>query len=141
MAERTAEQFDELVDETCRFLADIARAKRLTSYTELNTVLAQRTGQPAFDFAQAAERSRIALVLRDACLREIEKGGRYMLTSIVTYLGANDAGPGFFALAVELGDKLDRPLRERASKDAKLTFWVEQTQAVFDAYAKRTTRA
>ena len=63
MAERTAGEFEELVDECHRFLQEVARAKRLTSYTEVNAVLARRTGQPMFDFRQIEERNQLARVL------------------------------------------------------------------------------
>ena len=141
MVERTAEEIDELVDECHQFLKEVARRKGLTSYTELNAVLARRTGQPMFDFQQAEERNRIARVLETANAREMEGGAYYMLTALVKYLNDNNAGPGFFALAQRLGDKLDHKLHEHASSEAKLVFWATQCEAAHAAYARRRTTA
>ena len=54
-----------------------------------------------------------------------------MLSSLVIYLGANDAGPGFYTLAEQMG-----LMPKGASKTAKERFWVEQMNQVFALYEK-----
>ena len=52
-----------------------------------------------------------------------------LISVLVQYLNANDAGPGFYDLATR--KHLPRP---RPSQDEKLTFWVQHVNAVC-AYA------
>ena len=54
---RTAEEWDQLTDAGLDFLLERARMRRVTSYTELNTVIANRTGLRPFDFERADERA------------------------------------------------------------------------------------
>ena len=54
-----------------------------------------------------------------------------MLSSLVIYLDANDAGPGFYTLAEQMG-----LLPQGASKAAKERFWVEQVTRVFQHFQK-----
>lgn len=56
-------QWDELIGEAVGFLEDQARLARLTTYTELNTVLAQRTRRRSFDFSQDSERAAMGSLL------------------------------------------------------------------------------
>ena len=49
---REESEWQELVEATGQFLAEQARLARLTTYTEVNTVLHQRTGHRRFDFNQ-----------------------------------------------------------------------------------------
>ncbi|MGW0551942.1 hypothetical protein [Streptomyces altiplanensis] len=44
-----------------------------------------------------------------------------MLSALVHYLNANDAGPGFYGLAQQLG-----LLPAKASPAAKMEFWIDQ---------------
>ena len=50
---RPAHEWDELADACLEFLLEIARY-RLTTHTELNEVLVQRTGLPGFNFVPEA---------------------------------------------------------------------------------------
>jgi hypothetical protein len=54
---------------------------------------------------------------------------RLLISVLVQYLNANDAGPGFYDLATR-----KHLLRRRTSQDEKLTFWVQHLNAVC-AYA------
>lgn len=54
-----------------------------------------------------------------------------MISALVTYLDANDAGPGFYALAQQLGE-----LSRGASSGAKWEFWVSQVKAVHEHYSR-----
>jgi hypothetical protein len=55
-----------------------------------------------------------------------------MLSSLVMYLDANDASPGFYALAAETG-----LLPRGASKQQKEAFWVGQVHEVFRRFGSR----
>lgn len=54
---------------------------------------------------------------------------RLLISVLVQYLNANDAGPGFYDLAAR-----KHLLRARPSQDERLTFWVQHVNAV-SAYA------
>lgn len=127
---RDEDEWKELVEETVDFLADQARLARLTTYTELNTVLAQRTGHRPFDFAQASERAAMGSLLGAAVDRTLSDCSA-MISAIVIYLNANDAGPGFYKLATELG-----LLVHGASTVQKEAFWTEQVSRVHGHYAQ-----
>ena len=129
---RTREEWARLVDGGSRFLIERARLERPTSYTELNSVLARRTGIREFDFERADERAAMGHLLGLIVERNMPES-RLMLSAIVNYLGENDAGPGFYAFAQELG-----LLSKRATAAEKWEFWAEQSSAVF-AYYKRPT--
>lgn len=130
MYTRDEVEWDELVEEAIGFLSDQARLARLTTYTELNTVLAQRTGQRPFDFSQDSGRAAVGSLLGSAVDRTLAESGA-MLSSIVIYLNANDAGPGFYKLATELG-----LLTPQASTVQKEAFWTSQVKQVHDHYAR-----
>jgi hypothetical protein len=55
---------------------------------------------------------------------------RLMISALVTYLDDNDAGPGFYVLAQQLGD-----LPRSASATARFDFWVSQVKALHHHYA------
>jgi ethanolamine transporter EutH len=52
-----------------------------------------------------------------------------MLSSIAIYLDANDAGPGFYHLAQEMG-----LLPKNASKLTKERFWVDQMNTAIEYF-------
>jgi hypothetical protein len=107
------------------FLVSQARLQRTTSYTEMNAVLARRTGVREFDFDLDGERHAMGELLGQ--LSERSFGETSLLISVlVQYLNANDAGPGFYQLA-----QRKKLLRPHASADEKLTFWVSQLNAVY----------
>jgi hypothetical protein len=106
------------------FLVERARLAKLTSYSELNVTFTRRTGLPGFDLSRQDERAAIAPLLGLIVERNRPATG-LMVSALVTYLDANDAGPGFYALAQQLGD-----LSRGASASVKLDFWVSQVEPV-----------
>lgn len=70
----------------------------MTSYTDLNAVLARRTGLKSFDFEQADDRAAVGHLLGLIVKRDHPTSG-LMISALVHYLDANDAGPGFYVLA------------------------------------------
>lgn len=154
-------EWDQLTEAGTKFLIERARLGKVTTYTELNFTLERRTGCRPFDFELPAERAAMGhllglIVLRDhdrdrdherdherdrdhECDHERDHESdpaapRLMLSALVHYLGANDAGSGFYELAKELG-----LLPPKASKTAKEEFWIRQINALYHRYG--ATRA
>lgn len=120
---RQDDEWQALVRAGKNFLQQRAGLGRDTSYTEMSATLARRTGYPAFDFSQQVERAGMGYLLGRIVTETYGSVGA-MLSSLVIYLDANDAGPGFYQLAQEMGI-----LKKGASKLAKEKFWVEQMNA------------
>jgi hypothetical protein len=121
--------WDEMAEAGEAFLVERARLGRLTSYTELNATLVRRTGLPGFDFSRQDERAAMGHLLGLIVERNRPVTG-LMISALVTYLDANDAGPGFYALAQQLGD-----LPRGASVSSRFDFWVSQVKALHHHYA------
>lgn len=113
---REESEWQELVRATAEFLAEQARMRHLTSYTEVNTVLRQRTGRRAFDFNQDAERVALGALLGEVAIAKLPEVGVFVSATVV-YLDQNDAGPGLFRLASSL-EMLD----VKPTTDQKLAF-------------------
>ena len=126
---RSDDEWDAVIDEAIGFLKDQARLRRVTSYTELNAALGQR-GHKMFDFTQEIERQAVGAVLSNVTQKTLGESG-VMLSSIVVYLDRNDAGPGFYSLAIKLG-----LLPNTATADDKLAFWSGQVGKVHDLYTR-----
>ena len=122
-------EWDALVDAGLAFLIERARLRKVTSYTELNTTLARRTGARPFDFEQDGERRAMGALLEAIGERNRPETG-VMITALVNYLDQNDAGPGFYAYAQRIGF-----LRKGATADERLDFWASQISAVHAHYA------
>lgn len=131
---RSDAEWDRLTDEGLRFLRERARLERTTSYTELNATLHNRTGARLFDFSLDVERAAMGHLLGCIVERDRPESG-HMISALVSYLGENDAGPGFFKLAQQYG-----LLPRGAGADAKLTFWSSEVAAIYQHY-KPTSQA
>jgi hypothetical protein len=125
MFDRSDDEWDAIVDDTVDILADQARLRRITSYSDVNSALARR-GHRAFDFAVQSDRTAMGAVLGDVVKQTIGDT-RVMLSAIVAYIDRNDAGPGFYNLAVQLG-----LLPNTATSDDKLVFWSGQVAKVHE---------
>ena len=95
------------------FLIERAKLGKVTSYTELNATLARRTGARPFDFERDGERRAMGALLEAIGERDRPASG-VMITALVSYLGENDAGPGFYDYAQRIGF-----LRKGVTADAK----------------------
>ncbi|MGW2273949.1 hypothetical protein [Streptomyces yangpuensis] len=113
-----------------RFLVERAELQKVTTYTEMNSVLTRRTGLPSFDFERADERAAMGHLLGRVVERDYPESN-LMISALVHYLGANDAGPGFYALAQQLG-----LLPKGSSPMAKLEFWIGQVNCLHDRHAR-----
>ncbi|GGV69653.1 hypothetical protein GCM10010294_26830 [Streptomyces griseoloalbus] len=132
---REDSEWDCLVDSGREFLVERAKLGKLTSYTELNVTLARRTGCRLFDFERADERAAMGhllglIVERDQQIAPSDPP--LMLSALVNYLTANDAGPGFYQLAKEL-----QLLPMSASKDEKDRFWIKQVRRLYERHGAR----
>lgn len=127
--------WDELTRVGLEFLVEQARLGRLTSYTELNATLVRRTGVPGFDFSRADERAAMGHLLY--LIVELNRPVTgLMISALVTYLDANDAGGGFYSYAQDLG-----MLPRNASPMQKLDFWARQVKALHEHYATGQLRS
>ncbi|GAA3616643.1 hypothetical protein ACG5V6_04935 [Streptomyces chitinivorans] len=136
---RADSEWDLLVDAGREFLIERAKLGKLTSYTELNVTLARRTGCRAFDFERADERAAMGhllglIVERDQQLTPSDPP--LMLSALVNYLTANNAGPGFYQLAKEL-----QLLPMSASEDEKFSFWIKQVKRLHERHGASSTPA
>jgi hypothetical protein len=121
--------WDELAQVGLEFLVERARLRKLTSYTELNATLVQRTGLPGFDFSRADERAAMGHLLY--LIVELNRPATgLMISALVSYLDANDAGSGFYGYAQDLG-----MLPRNTSAMQKLEFWAGQVKALHEYYA------
>ncbi|MFD9691843.1 hypothetical protein ACFXPX_34390 [Kitasatospora sp. NPDC059146] len=127
---RTELEWNELAEAAHDHLAEVARAGGLTTYTKLSAALVERTGQPGFDFSRADHRAAVGYLLWRVTT-DGRTGQEPMLSALVRYEGMNDAGPGFYGLAQELG-----LLSLGASRAEKDTFWSGQVGALHTAYAR-----
>src|SRR6266545_3723998 len=121
---RDDDTWDRLAEAGLDFLIDRARRKRTTSYTELNAVLVRRTGITGFDFERADERAAMGHLL-GLIVDRIYPDTRLMISALVQYLDANDAGPGFYTYAKQLG-----LLAQGASRQQQWEFWIEHVAAL-----------
>lgn len=129
---RDEQDWEQLADAGLAFLVERARLGKLTSYTELNATLVRRTGLPGFDFSRADERAAMGHLLYLIVDRN-RPATNLMISALVTYLDANDAGTGFYAFAKELGE-----LPHDASAELKLEFWIRQVNALYQHYSPRS---
>lgn len=126
---RSDDEWDALLDSAIIVLKGHASRRQMTSYGELNAELVRQTGQPAFDFSTERDRTAMGKLLGQVVNRTRDES-RGMLSAIVAYIDRNDAGPGFYKLAVQLG-----LLPQSATADDKLAFWSEQVARVHNYYA------
>lgn len=126
---RSDEAWKQLTDAGLKFLVERAQLRKVTTYTEMNSVLARRTGLPGFDFEQADERAAMGYLLGLVVEQDYPKS-RLMISALVHYLSANDAGPGFYTLAQQLG-----LLPKGSSATARLEFWIGQVNSLHDLHS------
>jgi hypothetical protein len=129
---RSEEDWDQLADAGLAFLVERARLAKLTFYTEFNATLERRTELPGFDFGPADERAAMGHLLYLIVERN-RPATDLMISALVTYLGANDAGTGFTHFVQEMG-----LLPRNVSGDSKYDLWVGQVSALHQYYARRS---
>ena len=130
---RSDDEWDRMVDDAISFLTEQAQSKRITNYSDLNSALV-RAGHVPFDFGLERDRAAVGAVLGGAVQRTIDDS-KVMLSAIVSYIGQNDPGPGYYKFATELG-----LLPNTATADDTLAFWARQVKAVHERYARPVGR-
>ena len=58
-----------------------------------------------------------------------ETDQKLMLSALVIYIDANDAGPGFYSLAADLG-----LLSRQATRSEREAFWTQQVSTIHERY-------
>lgn len=132
---RADSEWDLLVDVGRDFLVERAKLGKVTSYTEFNVTLARRTGCRAFEFERADERAAMGHLLGlivEQDQADAPSEPPLMLSALVNYLDANDAGPGFYQLAKQL-----QLLPMSASKGEKFGFWIQQMKLLYERHGAR----
>jgi hypothetical protein len=130
---RAQADWDILTEAGEEFLIERAHLGKLTSYTELNATLERRTGLRRFDFELQAERAAMGHLLGLIVMERNHPATDLMISALVIYLDGNDAGPGFYRLAQDLG-KLPPGMLSLRTKEE---FWVSQVKALYAYYRKR----
>ncbi|TDD62085.1 hypothetical protein E1263_05430 [Kribbella antibiotica] len=90
--------------------------------------MVHRTGCRPFDFEQAADRAAVGYLLGRIVERNYSRTG-LMLSALVRYIDANEAGPGFSQLAQQM-NLLDK----NASRSDKHDFWIGQVTQLHVQY-------
>ena len=124
---RTEAEWADLEDAGWDFL--IGRARQpypVTTYTEMNAVLAHRTGQPPWNFEYQADRTAMGELLgrltdRSFAETKDHPGGALMISALCMYIDQNNIGKGFYSKAAELR----LIASEHLSPAAKDAFWVQ----------------
>jgi hypothetical protein len=113
------------------FLIERAHMRRTTSYTEFNAALVNRTGAAGFDFDLDADRAAVGALLGQISESAAAETGGLLISALVQYLDANDAGPGFYTLARSKG------LAVPASPGDRQLFWASHVGHVHRHFARR----
>ena len=131
---RSDEEWTRLVDVGKKFLIERATMQRTTSYTELNAALINRTDTAGFNFDLEADRAAIGQLLGQISEETVAETGGLLISALVQYLDANDAGPGFYALAKNKG------LPVPATTDDRQLFWASHVGALHKHYTQARGR-
>lgn len=128
------DDWERQIEVAIRYLKRVAGLGRVTSYAELNREISDRTGLPRFDFAHPEGRSALSELLGEIVERTVGDLDA-MLSAVVLYIDENDAGPGFYGLAVALGR-----LSADATPGEKLGHWAKEVAAAEAACKTRRRR-
>ena len=135
-ANRTVEEWDQLVNAATEILLEQGRKHDPTiSYSALNTLLEERTGQAKFNLDLQEDRNALGGVLADVNDRtlpmiESAMGRKALLSTLVMHKGSSDLGGGYYAYAWNQGMLTSR------TAEARDLFLVQQLKVIAD-YCKR----
>jgi hypothetical protein len=127
---RSDEDWERLFKAGLEFLEERARLERVTSYSEMNFVMHQRTGVRPFDFDQDGERAAMGQLLGRISEEGSLPAKRVLISALVNYLDSNDAGPGFYKFARRMG-----LMPPGLSASARWEWWAGHVREVFERYA------
>ncbi|HCT80557.1 MAG TPA: hypothetical protein DGT23_29125 [Micromonosporaceae bacterium] len=127
---RSQEEWARLAAVGKKFLIERATMQRTTTYTELNAALANRTDTAGFNFDLDADRAAIGELLGQISEDTVTETGGLLISALVQYLGANDAGPGFYTLARNSG------LPVPTTNESRQLFWAGHVGELHRHYAR-----
>ena len=132
---RTHKEWRELIDAGRQFVVEQARLGRMTTYTELNTVLRQRTSVRTFDFDLDSERAAMGELLGEIVQLERPNFEGHMISAIVIYLNETTLVVGSMRLP---SSAADLPyVFTRGQRDA---FWADEVLEVHRLYRRSRTQ-
>ncbi|OBB45415.1 hypothetical protein [Mycobacterium sp. 852002-51961_SCH5331710] len=99
---REDDEWNELVDATTDYLIEVARGRRLTTYSDLSTELVNRTGYARFEYELPRDQAAVGALLGEVTDRTLDEIGA-MLSSLVVQKATGDPGEGFYRFARKLG--------------------------------------
>lgn len=99
---RGDDEWNELVDVATEYLIEVAKGRRLTTYTDLSTELVNRTGYARFDYNLDRDQAAVGALLGEVTDRTLHEFGS-MLSALVVQKGTGDPGEGFYRFARKLG--------------------------------------
>lgn len=99
---RADDEWNELVDAATDFLTEVARGRRLTTYTGLSNELVNRTGYARFEYDLPRDQAAIGALLGEVTDGTLDEVGA-MLSSLVVQKATGDPGEGFYRFARKLG--------------------------------------
>lgn len=130
---RSVDTWSGLVSETTDILQEVARRGTTITYTELNSLLMERTGRPVFDFSKGSERAALGQLLGE--VSEASYASDSVLLSALV-VGSNkeefEPSSGFYTLAQNNG-WLDPGI----SRDERVLFWHGQLEAAYKRFRRR----
>jgi len=127
---REEDEWSKLVSTGKKFLVERAELRRTTSYTEFNAALVNRTATSGFNFDLDVDRAAVGRLLEQVSEEAYTETGGLLISALVQYLGANDAGPGFYSLAKTKGFKVPTSAGDRQ------LFWANHVSEVHAHYAR-----
>jgi hypothetical protein len=89
-------------------------------------------GDRRFDFESQADRAAMGHLLGLIVTERNRPQTGLMLSALVLYIDGNDAGPGFYKLAQELGELPPGTLSPRTKEN----FWIGQIKSLYAYYDK-----
>ncbi len=99
---RSDGEWNELVDAATDILIEVAKGRRLITYTELSTELVNRTGYSRFEYDLPRDQPAIGALLAEVTDGRYPESGS-MLSALVVQKGTGDPGEGFYRFARKLG--------------------------------------
>ena len=99
---RGDDEWNELVDAATEYLIEVARGRRLTTYTDLSAELSNRTGYARFEYDLPRDQAAIGALLGEVTDGTLDEVGA-MLSALVVQKGTGDPGEGFYRFARKLG--------------------------------------
>lgn len=128
---RTSAEWDEIAADCVAILEDMARSRKLISYSELAEKITKNLGlSPPID-----HHLELSHILYDAVLLALEswtdRESAPLISALAVYKDIREPGPGHVTLAKQLGR------RPGETKEAQFDYWWKEVDALWDHYKGR----